>query len=80
MERRVTAAKAGGKKRTPIFGPEPWTEIGGSTWSHFDRWYALVIVHDGDPGRARGRPGKAIKYRAHRRRGQGLPPGGPRPA
>jgi len=52
MERRVTAAKAGGKKRTPIFGPEPWTEIGGTTWSHFDRWYALVIVHDhdGDPG------------------------------
>jgi len=52
METRVTAAKAGGKKRAPIFGPEPWSEIGGTTWSHFDRWYALVIVHDrnGDPG------------------------------
>lgn len=29
-------------RRAPIFGPEPWATLGGQTWSHYDRWFALV--------------------------------------
>jgi hypothetical protein len=35
-------------RRPPIFGPEPWTTVAGVQWSHFDRWFALVIVNDFD--------------------------------
>ncbi len=34
--------------RAAIFGPEPWSTIAGATWSHFDRWFALVGVLDFD--------------------------------
>lgn len=33
-------------RRTPIFGPEPWTEHAGAVWSHWDRWYCVVCVED----------------------------------
>jgi hypothetical protein len=37
-------------RRPAIYGPEPWAELHGQVWSHWDRWYALVAVadHDGD--------------------------------
>ena len=27
-----------------IFGPEPWKEVAGQAWCHFDWWFALVAV------------------------------------
>lgn len=35
-----------GGSRTPIFGPEPWTEQAGQCWSHWDLWFCLVAVLD----------------------------------
>jgi hypothetical protein len=35
-------------RRKPIFGPEPWQEVAGRTWSHWDLWYCLVLVSDFD--------------------------------
>jgi hypothetical protein len=35
-------------RRKPIFGPEPWQEAAGRTWSHWDLWYCLVLVSDFD--------------------------------
>lgn len=37
-------------RRPPTFGPEPWAEVAGQPWCHWDRWYCLVAVvdHDGD--------------------------------
>jgi hypothetical protein len=32
----------------PIFGPEPWQEVAGGSWSHWDLWYCLVLVSDFD--------------------------------
>lgn len=36
------------ERRSPIFGPEPWTTVGGVTWCHFDRWFALITATDFD--------------------------------
>ncbi len=33
-------------RRPPAFGPEPWEEIGGPSWSHWDRWFCAVAVAD----------------------------------
>lgn len=37
-------------KRIQRFGPEPWDEIAGRTWSLWDLWFSVVAVldHDGD--------------------------------
>jgi hypothetical protein len=35
-------------RRKPIFGPEPWQEAAGRTWSHWDLWFCLVLVSDFD--------------------------------
>ena len=35
-------------RRKPVFGPEPWQEVAGRTWSHWDLWYCLVLVSDFD--------------------------------
>lgn len=32
--------------RTPIYGPEPWEQIAGESWSHWDLWFCLVCVTD----------------------------------
>jgi hypothetical protein len=39
---------AAAPRRKPIFGPEPWQEVAGRTWSHWDLWYCLVLVSDFD--------------------------------
>jgi hypothetical protein len=41
-------AKPPRPRRKPIFGPEPWREVAGRTWSHWDLWYCLVLVSDFD--------------------------------
>ena len=38
----VDAAPAA--RRPAIFGPEPWANVAGKQWCHFDRWFALVAV------------------------------------
>ena len=35
-------------RRPPIFGPEPWEETRGSSWSHWDLWFCAVAVADHD--------------------------------
>ncbi len=37
-------------RRPPIFGPEPWADRAGASWSHWDLWFCLVclIETDGD--------------------------------
>lgn len=35
-------------RRAPIFGPETWAEVGGVTWSHWDRWYSAVCLAGAD--------------------------------
>ena len=39
-------------RRPPTFGPEPWAEVAGQPWCHWDRWYCVVAVvdHDADLG------------------------------
>ncbi|MGQ0744860.1 MAG: hypothetical protein ACT4OS_11095 [Acidimicrobiales bacterium] len=34
------------QRRPSVLGPEPWTEIAGAAWCHYDRWFALVAVGD----------------------------------
>jgi hypothetical protein len=34
--------------RKPVFGPEPWQEVAGRTWSHWDLWFCLVLVSEFD--------------------------------
>jgi hypothetical protein len=41
-------ASAPRPRRKSIFGPEPWQEVAGRTWSHWDLWYCLVLVSDFD--------------------------------
>jgi hypothetical protein len=38
------------QRRPPVFGPEPWEEIGGGIWSHWDLWFCAVAManHDGN--------------------------------
>ena len=33
-------------RRPPVFGPEPWHEVRGSSWSHWDLWFCAVAVAD----------------------------------
>jgi hypothetical protein len=40
----VTASQR--PKRVQRFGPEPWREIAGSTWSLWDLWFCVVAVLD----------------------------------
>lgn len=35
-------------RRAPIFGPEEWGDVGGVTWSHWDRWYSAVCLAEAD--------------------------------
>lgn len=37
-------------RRRLTFGPEPWRELAGSTWSHWDLWFCTLAVtgFDGD--------------------------------
>ena len=30
----------------PIYGPEPWEQVAGQSWSHWDLWFCLVCVTD----------------------------------
>lgn len=39
----VTADRA---RRPPRFGPEPWNEIAGETWSLWDLWFCAIAVLD----------------------------------
>lgn len=36
----------GPARQPPIFGPEPWRDHQGVTWSHWDRWACVVAVAD----------------------------------
>jgi hypothetical protein len=42
------AAEVPRPRRKPIFGPEPWGEVAGRTWSHWDLWFCLVLVSEFD--------------------------------
>lgn len=33
-------------RRAPIFGPEPWLERSGATWSHWDLWFCIACVRE----------------------------------
>ncbi len=35
-------------RRKLIFGPEPWRQLAGGTWSHWDLWFCTVAVTDLD--------------------------------
>ena len=35
-------------RRPPVFGPDPWQEIRGRSWSHWDLWFCAVAVADHD--------------------------------
>jgi hypothetical protein len=50
----MTPSPAG--RRPAIFGPEPWQQVSGRSWCHFDRWFALVAAADfgGDTEALRG--------------------------
>ena len=36
----------GRPRKPPVFGPEPWSELAGQSWSHWDLWFAAVAVSD----------------------------------
>lgn len=36
----------GTPRKPPVFGPEPWKELGGRSWSYWDLWFAAVAVVD----------------------------------
>ena len=38
----------GTPRKPPVFGPEPWSELAGLSWSHWDLWFAVVAVSDHD--------------------------------
>lgn len=31
-------------RRPPVFGPEPWADRAGASWSHWDLWFCLVCL------------------------------------
>jgi len=35
-------------RRPPVFGPEPWEETGGRSWTHWDLWFCAVAMADHD--------------------------------
>ena len=37
---------ASSPRKPPVFGPEPWSELAGRPWSHWDLWFAAVAVSD----------------------------------
>jgi hypothetical protein len=41
-----STAAAPRPRRKPVFGPEPWREVAGRTWSHWDLWFCLVLASD----------------------------------
>jgi hypothetical protein len=43
-----STAAAPRTRRKPVFGPEPWREVAGRTWSHWDLWFCLVLLSDFD--------------------------------
>jgi hypothetical protein len=43
-----STAAAPRPRRKPVFGPEPWREVAGRIWSHWDLWFCLVLVSDFD--------------------------------
>ena len=36
----------GAPPNPPVFGPEPWSELAGRSWSYWDLWFAAVAVSD----------------------------------
>jgi hypothetical protein len=46
-DRRVQRARAAPAPES-IFGPEPWQEVAGRTWSHWDLWFCLVLLSEFD--------------------------------
>ena len=36
----------GTPRKSPVFGPEPWSELAGRPWSYWDLWFAAVAVAD----------------------------------
>jgi len=36
----------GTPRKPPVFGPEPWSELAGRSWSYWDLWFAAVAVSD----------------------------------
>jgi len=38
----------GAPRKPPVFGPEPWSDVAGRPWSHWDLWFAAVAVSDHD--------------------------------
>jgi len=35
-------------RRPPVFGPEPWADRTGESWSHWDLWFCLVCITETD--------------------------------
>lgn len=33
-------------RKPPVFGPEPWSELSGRSWSYWDLWFSAVAVSD----------------------------------
>lgn len=57
------------ERRPPIFGPEPWADIAGAEWCHFDVWFALVTTadFDADADALRGELEATLQSTFHRR-------------
>lgn len=57
------------ERRPPIFGPEPWADIAGVEWCHFDVWFALVTTadFDADADALRGELEATLQSTFHRR-------------
>jgi hypothetical protein len=36
----------GTPRKPPVFGPEPWSELAGRSWSYWDLWFVAVAVAD----------------------------------
>ena len=58
----------GSLRKPPVFGPEPWSELEGRSWSHWDLWFAAVAVCD--------HAGSLDQLEAHLVGGLGSPLGG----
>jgi hypothetical protein len=41
-------SKGAAARKPPVFGPEPWGELAGATWFHWDLWFCLVCLVDFD--------------------------------
>lgn len=54
-------------RRPPIRGPEPWQTVAGTSWCHFDRWFALVTVasFDGDTDALRAELVRRLRASLH---------------